>query len=557
AFETHEAIMITDADANIVRVNRAFERITGYGAEEVIGRNPRLLSSGRQDKEFYARLWRKLLDEGSWAGEIWDRNKSGNIYPKEMTITAVRNEEGETTQYVSIFTDISDRKRTEEEMHNLAFYDVLTRLPNRRLLMDRLRIAISASERSRQFGALLFIDLDKFKVLNDTLGHGYGDLLLTEVANRLKFCVREMDTVARIGGDEFVVLIENVSADEKEALQNIVQVAEKIRSVLATRYQLKSHIHHSASSIGVCMFCGNADPVEELVKRADMAMYQAKEFGRNQVRFYDPLLQESVETRAALETDLRHAIACEELQLYYQIQVDREMRPIGAEALIRWIHPGRGMISPAQFIPIAEESSLILEIGSWVLETACQQLAVWDQHESTRDLVLAVNISAEQFMQPDFVGQIEEVTGKHGVDASRLKLELTESIALNDLDLVISKMTGLRSMLGVQLSLDDFGTGYSSLSYLKKLPLDQVKIDQSFVRDMSADNSDLEMVKAIINIAKNFDMDVIAEGVETEAQLTLLMQNGCLAYQGYLFGKPEPIARFEESLKAYDLQRVR
>lgn len=547
-FETHEAIMITDVHGNIIRVNRAFEDITGYREEEVLGKNPRILSSGRHDKDFYANMWQELLQTGTWSGEVWDRNKSGEIYPKLTTITAVKNGQGETTQYVSIFSDITARKKAEEAIHNLAFYDALTGLPNRRLLLDRLGLALSVSARSKLYGALLFLDLDKFKTLNDTLGHEYGDMLLVDVARRLKLCVREVDTVARLGGDEFVVLIENISADSEDASQIVAHIAEKIRATLAMPYQLNTNTHHSSPSIGVCLLRGSDLSVEELIKRADLAMYQAKDSGRNRVRFFDPYMQQLVETRAALESDLRQAIADRQFQLYYQIQMDHDCRPVGAEALIRWIHPKRGMVSPAEFIPVAEESSLILEIGHWVLDTACRQIAAWSVDEQTRDLVLAVNISAQQFNQTDFVEQIAALLGKHDIVPTRLKLELTESIALDDIDAVVAKMLALRQVLGVTLSLDDFGTGYSSLSYLKKLPLDQIKIDQSFIRDITKDPDDAVMVITIISMAHNFGLNVIAEGVETESQHAFLKEHGCMGYQGYLFSKPVPVDQFESLL---------
>ena len=548
AFDTHDGIMITDADANIVRVNNAFEKITGFSEEEVIGKNPNILSSGRHDKAFYKDMWQTILDATTWTGEIWDRHKSGRIYPKQATISAVRNDKGETTQYVSIFSDISERKRAEVEIQTLAFTDALTGLSNRRLSLDQLGLALSVSAQGHQYGALLFLDLDKFKVINDTMGHGYGDKLLVEVAQRLRLCVRDSDNLARIGGDEFMVLIENIGTNAEEAEINIAQVAEKIRSVLAAPYQIEKTMFHSTASIGVCLFNGNDDSVDDLVKRADVAMYKAKDSGRNRVQFFDPQVQQSVETRASLESDLREAIAGQQLHLYFQIQLDNELRPIGAEALIRWIHPLRGMVSPAQFIPVAEESMLILDIGNWVLDTACQQIAAWSQHEKTRNLMLAVNISAQQFRQPDFVEQIVAVILKHGIDPARLKLELTESVALDDVDAVIVKMLLLSQVIGVTLSLDDFGTGFSSLSYLKRLPLNQIKIDQSFVRDLTTDISDAVMVKVIIDMAKSFNMDVIAEGVETEAQLNFLKENGCPAYQGYLFSKPVPIEQFEKLL---------
>jgi diguanylate cyclase (GGDEF)-like protein/PAS domain S-box-containing protein len=548
AFETDEAILITDARANIIRVNRAFTRITGYRPEEVLGKNPRILSSGRMSMEFYARMWKELLDTGTWSGEIWDRRKSGEVYPKWMNITALKNEEGDITEFIGMFSDITARKRAEEEIRNLAFYDALTGLPNRRLLLDHFHLALAASERNQHYGAALFLDMDRFKLLNDTLGHDHGDLLLLDVAKRIQACVREADTVARLGGDEFVVLVEGISTSEEEASQKAAVVAEKIRQALCEAYRLKGHEYHSSPSIGVTLFRGIKVSIDELLKYADLAMYQAKEAGRNAVRFFDPAMQRLVQARANLETDLRHAIAGNELLLYYQIQVDGDIHPVGAEALLRWVHPKRGMISPARFIPIAEDSTLILELGQWVLDSACRQLASWSRREPMRNLDLAINVSAKQFAQHDFVRQVEETVRRHGIAAERLKLELTESVVLKDVADVVSKMHALKA-IGVKLSLDDFGTGYSSLSYLKKLPLDQIKIDQGFVRDATSDPNDAVMVKTIIDMAQNFRLNVIAEGVETAAQLTFLRESGCMAYQGYLFGKPAAALEFERVLQ--------
>jgi diguanylate cyclase (GGDEF)-like protein/PAS domain S-box-containing protein len=555
AFETHEAIMITDANANLIRVNKAFEEITGYFQEDVVGKNPRILSSGRQDKAFYAEMWAHLLSQGSWTGEIWDKRKNGEIYPKWLTITAIKDSNGKTTGYVATFSDISNRKKAEEEIYSLAFYDHLTKLPNRRHLIDRITQSQSISARSKLYGALLFMDMDRFKILNDTLGHDVGDKFLIEVAQRVRRCVREMDTVARLGGDEFVVLIEDIDANAEDASQKVSMIAEKIRASLSEPYPLDNHEQHSSASIGICLYRGNDETIDVLLKHADMAMYQAKDSGRNAVRFYDPAMQLAVETRAAMEADLRHAIAEDQLRLYYQIQVDNEKRPIGAEALIRWLHPERGMISPMQFIPIAEESSLILDVGHWVLESACKQLSKWSKHEQTRNLILAVNVSAAQFKMHDFVSDISTLMAIHQIQPERLKLELTEAVVLEDVADVVTKMHALKAM-GVRLSLDDFGTGYSSLSYLKQLPLDQIKIDQSFVRDIGTDPSDAVMVKTIINLAQSFRLNVIAEGVETEAQLSFLKQNGCMAYQGYYFSKPVPLKDFEDLLHLDDAPQV-
>ena len=544
-FETHEAIMITDAAGNIIRVNYAFKNIAGYNEDEVLGKNPRMLSSGRHDQDFYKSMWNALLTEGKWSGEIWDRKKNGEIYPKFATITAVKDKHGDVFQYVSIFTDISERKREEEEIYNLAFYDVLTKLPNRRLLLDRLAVSCSVAKREHLYAALMFLDMDKFKTLNDTLGHEYGDMMLIELARRLKFCVRENDTVARLGGDEFVVLIERISADEQVCLQDAATIAEKIRAVLATPYQLGTHRYYSSPSIGICIFCDHGLLIDELIKRADMAMYQAKALGRNRVHFFDPKMQDSVESCAALASDLYRGLADREFCLYYQIQLDNHNHPVGAEVLIRWQHPERGMIFPDEFIPLAEESSLILDIGYWVLDTACQQLALWQQRTETRNLVLAVNISGLQFKQFDFVQQVIAVIQKYQIDGSRLKLELTESVALSDIDSVVEKMLRLKKEVGVAFALDDFGTGYSSLSYLKRLPVDQIKISKDFVHDITTDATDAAMVKTIIDIAKNFSLTVVAEGIDTQSQKMFLQHNGCMIYQGDLFSKPVALDVFE------------
>jgi len=454
------------------------------------------------------------------------------------------DDDGALKQIVVNFDDISPRKEAEEKIHHLAFFDSLTSLPNRRLLRDRMEAALTASQRSRHYGALLFIDLDKFKSINDVLGHGVGDLMLVEVAARIKACVRASDTVARLGGDEFVVLMVDIDDEAVAASQKTAHVAEKIRQALNAPYHLKGNAHHSSPSIGVSIFVGNEEGADVLLRQADMAMYKAKDAGRNTLRFFSPAMQLAVESRAALEADLRHAAARGELLLHYQVQVDQHQQAFGAEALLRWIHPSRGVVSPLQFIPIAEESSLILEIGSWVIDTACAQLAAWERSAHLGALTLAVNVSAQQFRQPDFVPLLAATLTRHGCHPARLKLELTESVVLNDVDEVVARMHALRA-LGVTLSMDDFGTGYSSLSYLKQLPLNQIKIDQSFVRDITTDPTDAVMVKTIIDMARNFHLNVIAEGVETEAQLAFLQLHGCLAYQGYLFSRPLPAAEFE------------
>jgi len=549
AFETSDAIMITDADCYIVRVNQAFLDITGYNSNEVIGKNARMLNSGQHDKIFYAEIemWQQLFQDGSWAGEIFDKRKNGEIYPKWMKISAVKNRQQQNTHYVAIFNDLSERESREEEIRNLASYDKLTRLPNRNLFLDLFSEKLANSTRPGNFGALLLIDLDRFKILNDTLGHDCGDLLLIEVAARLKDCVREMDTLARLGADEFIMLIEDVGDNAEETSRRVGMVAEKIRECLSRPYFCNGLPLSSSSSIGISLYCGGEIPGDILVQHAEMAMYQAKDAGRNSIRFFDPIMQDKVAVHAKLENDLRQAISRSQFHLHYQMQVDSNHRPVGAEALLRWDHPERGLVLPGVFIPIAEESRLILEIGDWVMNNACEQLALWSQSDQTRMLTLAVNVSAKQFAIDDFVDSVANVLKAHRVDPTRLKLELTESVMLEDMDGTVEKMHALKA-LGVGLSIDDFGIGYSSLSYLKQLPLDQLKIDQSFVQGITKDGSDAMLVQTIIDLAANFHMNVIAEGVETEAQLTFLKHHECMAFQGFLFGMALPVYEFEKLL---------
>lgn len=548
AFEAQLGIMVTDASSVILRVNSTFTEQSGYSVEELVGQTPRLLKSGRHDADFYAAMRESLKLTGSWEGEIWDRRKNGEIYPKWMTIKSIRSEQGEITHYVGTQIDITERKISENVINNLAFYDPLTQLPNRRLLQERLHQALATIERSRHCGAILFIDLDNFKVINDTLGHVMGDGLLQQVAERLTSCVREGDTVARIGGDEFVVMLEGLSNTTLEAAAQAEAIGEKILATLRLPYHLGIHEHHNFASIGVALFSDQQQGSEDLFKQADIAMYQAKKAGRNQLRFFDPEMQDSINTRVALESELRKALENHQFHLHYQIQVDNSHRPHGAEVLIRWMHPERGLVSPAQFIPLAEETGLILPIGQWVLETACAQIKAWEQETLTGGLVLAVNVSAIQFYQADFATQVQAAVQRHGIDPTRLKLELTESMLLENIEGTIATMNALKE-IGVRLSLDDFGTGYSSLQYLKQLPLDQLKIDQSFVRDLVVDSSDKAIVSTIIAMADSFSLDVIAEGVETEEQRQILLNAGCLHFQGFLFSKPVPLEQFETLLK--------
>lgn len=446
-----------------------------------------------------------------------------------------------------ISRDITQQKAAENKSKHLAFYDHLTQLPNRRLLIDRMQQALTAAARSHRHGALLFLDLDNFKNLNDSVGHHMGDLLLQQVGQRLLTCVREGDTVARIGGDEFVVMLEGLSEHQDEAITQARLVGEKVLTSLSQVYSLDGHDHFSTPSIGATLFCRDQDTVDELLKRADLAMYQAKGVGKNSLRFFDPVMQLKVNAKALLESDLREGIAGNQLVLHYQVQVVEGGRLTGAEVLVRWQHPVRGLVYPMDFIPLAEETKLIIPLGHWVLEAACAQLAIWAKSAETAHLILAVNVSARQFQLPDFVQQVLGILDRSGANPNRLKLEITESMLLNDMDVVIAKMAELKAQ-GIGFSLDDFGTGYSSLSYLKRMPLDQLKIDRSFINEICTSANDAAIAEAIIGMGQALGLTVIAEGVETEAQSALLLRLGCTQCQGYYFGRPVPIDEFEVRL---------
>jgi diguanylate cyclase (GGDEF)-like protein len=447
---------------------------------------------------------------------------------------------------LSVTRDISEAKLAEERINDLAFYDPLTRLPNRRLLMERSRQSNSADTPTSGRQAMLIVDLDQFKTLNETLGHTIGDLLLQEVAMRLVTCIREPNTVARLGGDEFAVMLEDLSEIPEEAGKQAETVAERILEVVGQPYMLAQRECHSTCSIGITVFEAQSERTNDRLQQADIAMDQAKAAGGNTMRFFAPALQAAVNARAAMEVDLREAIKKNEFLLYYQPQVDFS-RWIGAEALIRWNHPRRGLLCPDEFIPVAEETGLILPMGNWVLETACAQIATWAQGKETADLAVSVNISALQLRQPEFVEQVLAALDRTGADPQRLALELTESMLVDNIEDVIAKMSALKSH-GLRFSLDDFGTGYSSLTYLKRLPLDQLKIDRSFVRDILADDSSGAIARTIISLSQAMGLSVIAEGVETEGHREFLANLGCHTFQGYLFSRPVPVEAFERLL---------
>lgn len=545
AFESQEGMMITDANGVIMQVNRAFSENTGFSSQDAVGQTPRLLESNRHDPAFFGAMRERILQTGSWSGEVWNRCKDGSVHPYWTTVTAVNGVGGKISHHVFALTDISQRKAAENEIEHLAFFDALTGLPNRRLLLNRLQQALANSARTKRNGALLFIDLDNFKSLNDTLGHDMGDLLLQQVAQRLALCMRECDTVARLGGDEFVVMLEDLSSELRETINLTAAVGEKILATMNRNFILEGHEHRSTPSIGITVFEGHQNTLEELLKRADLAMYEAKAAGRNTLRFFDPKMQSAVTERFGMEEDLRRGLAEQQFLLFYQAQVNPAGQVIGAEALVRWQHPERGLVPPDEFIGLAEETGLILPLGNWVLETACHQLTAWATQPTLAHLSLAVNVSAHQFRRVDFVLLVQEVLARTHANPHKLKLELTETVLLEDVEDVIAKMTILKA-LGVGFSLDDFGTGYSSLAYLKRLPLDQLKIDRTFVRDLVQGNSDAAICASTIDLARNLRFTVVAEGVESEAQRHFLCSvHGCDFMQGYLFSKPLPLAGFE------------
>lgn len=537
AFETQEAILITDEKQKIIRVNKAFTDITGFTAKEAIGQTPRMLKSGVHDDEFYQEMWDDIIETGGWRGEIWNRRKNGEIFPEHQVITAIKNAKGQITHYLSTFSDITLRKLNEERIHNLAFYDPLTGLANRRLLEDHIAQAMSTSSRNLHYCALLFIDLDHFKNLNDTLGHKLGDELLKQVAERLKSCVREGDTVARPGGDEFIILLQDIGYKQEEAANHAKLVAEKILSRFNEPYQLSESQYVLTASIGINLFIDHYENADEIMKRSDLAMYQAKAQGRNAICFFDPSMQEAASKRSEIETDLRRAIEQKEFLLYYQPKYCFSGQLHGYEALIRWQHPQKGLVPPFEFIGVAEETGLIIPMGEWVLNQACQTLQSWQGQTDKKHLGLAINISARQFHQAEFVNDIQAALIHYKIDASKLELEITESMLMSDIQDTAEKMHALKS-LGINFALDDFGTGYSSLNYLKTLPLGSLKVDQSFVRDMLVDENDAAIVKTIITLAKELQLSVVAEGVEEAAQARILHDLGCDLLQGYLYGRP-------------------
>ena len=546
----NDSVLITDApldpaaEPRIVFVNDAFERLTGYSRAEVLGRSPRLLQGKRTHRGELDRIRQALGQRAAVRAEVINYKKNGELFWVELQIVPIDHFGEGVTHWVSVGRDITERKATEDEIEHLAFYDALTRLPNRQLLMDRLARALAPSGAAAAMGALMFIDLDNFKVLNDSKGHAVGDQLLQLVAGRLGGCVRLSDTVARLGGDEFVVMLDNLPADRASALAKAHAAGENVRAALSEPYDLLGFQHHSTCSVGITLFGDRQQSIGEVLKQADLAMYQAKAHGRNTVCFFDPDMQAAATATAALNAELRDGLRLGQFVLHYQPQVGRDGQMFGVEALLRWQHPTRGLVFPDAFIAQAEDSGLIVPLGGWVLETACAQLAAWSRRPETSHISMAVNVSVRQFRQSEFVDQVETAVTAAGVRAYRLKLELTESLLATGIEVTIAKMGRLKAA-GVTLSIDDFGMGYSALSYLKHLPIDQLKIDRYFVKDILTDPNDAAIARTIIGLAQSLGLGVMAEGVETEAQRDLLARFGCDCYQGYLFCKPLPVAELE------------
>lgn len=547
AFESPDGMMITDGHGVIERINSAFTRMSGYSAEEVVGRTPRFLKSEVHDPTFYSAMWGAVKRKGCWAGEIVNRHRAGGLFITRMSVTAVSDGQGRPLQYVCSYQDISAETRARELAEHFKLFDQLTNLPNRSLLDDRITHALANSTERGELGAVMMLDLDLFQKVNDSWGHGVGDKLLTEVVRRIQGVAGTGETLGRFSGDSFVLMLEKLGQDRKVAAGRAQDLAEAVRQAIAAPMMIEGRRIASTATIGVTLFLGGEVPPEALLRQAELAMYKGKQLGRNVVRFFEDAMQSELDRRNLLEEELREAIEHHQLVLYYQVQVDADGLPIGAEALIRWVHPVRGLVPPFEFIPLAEETGLIEPIGRWALATACQQLAKWSREDLFRRLTLAVNVSPRQFKAVNFAREVLDVLERSGVRADRLKLEVTESLAIDDFDASVDKLRQLRAR-GVRISLDDFGTGNSSLNYLTKLPLSQLKIDKSFVDELPASHRDAMVAQTIIAMGRGLELDVIAEGVETRAQHEYLIAQGCHAFQGYLFGKPLPLDAFEAAV---------
>lgn len=540
-----QAVIITDAQARIVRVNGVFTELTGYSADEAIGQTPAILKSGRQDSAFYSEMWRALLDEGRWVGEICNRRKNGELFTIWETISTVRDKTGTVLYFISMFQDITEQKEVSDHIYMLAHFDGLTMLPNRQLMSDRIRHAVERARRQDQKLALLFIDLDHFKKINDTLGHGAGDRLLSIAAKRLLNCVRTSDTVARLGGDEFAILVEDV-----EDPADIERIAEKVLQEISTPIELEEREWYVGASIGISVFPKDGEDLGMLLKNADTAMYRAKQEGRNRLCFFDETMAEQAALRLTMETAMRMALDRQAFTLHYQPQVDiASGLTVGVEALIRWRRNGQ-LVPPGEFISLAEDTGLIVPMGQWMIATACREILDVSR-ELGRNLRLAVNISAREIVSPSFLDDLCRILETSGMPPQWLELEITESIAMHDITKTAALLKNV-SELGMTIAIDDFGTGHSSLAYLKQLPVDYLKIDRTFVRDTPGDKEDSAIVRTIITMSRTLGVRVIAEGVETAEQLDFLRQEGCDLAQGYYLSKPIPIDELKAFLRQHD-----
>ncbi len=552
SFNSNEAIVVTDEKTHIVNVNTIFTEITGYSEQEVIGKTSEFLYSEKQDNEFDNTRWKTLLEEGKWTGECWSCRKNGDVFPILETISSVKNENNDVTHYVSYFSDLTDFKLAEKEIDKLALYDTMTELPNRRLLHERLEHELNNARRYDRAGLLLMLNLDRFKNINDSLGYAVGDEILIQTAQRLQTLLRDTDTAVRLGGDEFVILVSAQDGIRTDLLEQSSVIAEKIHTIINTPYKVEKYELFLTTSIGITLYTGYDETEEQLIKRADTAMYQAKEAGRNTYRFYQQSMQEAVDIKLKTERNLRGALANEEFSLHYQPQLSDKNEVIAVEALIRWQNDELGNVSPAEFLPIAEETGLIIAIGKWTIETVCEQINQWDrQHIHIPQI--AINISAKQFLQSGFISMLDLIVFEYAIDPNRVILEITEGVFLGKLEEVADKMDILKER-GFSFSIDDFGTGYSSLTYLKSLPFDQLKIDEAFTKEMVNQPRDMTIVKALILMAKGLGLNLIAEGVDTEQHLTYLSEFGCHNYQGFYFSKPLPADQISVYLKHINIR---
>ena len=539
--ECAEMIVVTDADGNIIKVNKAFVKTTGFTEEEILGKNPNILQSGKQNDLFYQNMWAMLKQNKNWQGEMWNKRKNGEIYPEWVSLTTITNPDGSPAYYISVSSDITQRKKDAEHIHFMAYYDPLTGLPNRILLQDRLKQALVQAHRNRQHGAVFILDIDHFKVINDSLGHLIGDELLQEVAKRLSGCIREEDTISRMGGDEFVVLLADLGEDKKNAITHASSVADKIIHTISEPIVTKENKLQITVSIGIVMFPDDTDQITDLMKLADNAMYKVKKSGRNNYQFVTHSLQKEADERLNVQHGLHDALKRNQFELFYQPQINFTTNAVcGVEALIRWRNPDNGLVCPDDFITISEESGLIVPIGTWVLEEAGRQISSWSKLKQQLIPYISVNMSVRQFQQKNFISEIQRIILNYNIQPQQLELELTESILIHNLEDTKRKLFELKEM-GIRLAIDDFGTGYSSLQYLKNLPIDVLKIDQSFINDISLDVNDRAIVQTIISLAKNLNLWVVAEGVVNQKQYDFLKQRECDSYQGYYYSKPMPM----------------